>query len=168
MNFIYKECEKCSRIFKGKRSEVNRGNARFCSRKCSAKRPNPNRRNRVKVTCSYCNVIFERTKSKLVGSSSGLYFCSREHKDKAQRIGGISEIQPPHYGTTLTDYKQLALRNYEPICIGCGYDKLPEILEVHHKNHNRKDNTLENLEFLCPNCHQEHHYLTKSGRYTIS
>ena len=30
-------------------------------------------------------------------------------------------------------------------------DKIP--LELHHVNGNHSDNTLENLQFLCPNCH---------------
>ena len=31
--------------------------------------------------------------------------------------------------------------------------KLP--LELHHKNCNHNDNTLENLQILCPNCHAQ-------------
>ncbi|MBX4189597.1 HNH endonuclease [Candidatus Parcubacteria bacterium] len=45
-------------------------------------------------------------------------------------------------------------------CERCTYDK-DEILQVHHKNRNRNDNRLENLELICPNCHYEEHYLNK-------
>lgn len=44
------------------------------------------------------------------------------------------------------------------ICERCGYDKY-EILQVHHKNRNNKENELSNLELICPNCHYEDHYL---------
>ena len=44
------------------------------------------------------------------------------------------------------------------VCERCGYNKV-EILQVHHKNRNNKDNELNNLELICPNCHYEEHYL---------
>lgn len=49
-------------------------------------------------------------------------------------------------------------------CQRCGWDIAP-ILELHHKDRNRKNNTLSNLEFLCPNCHTLEHYLCKDGPY---
>lgn len=46
-------------------------------------------------------------------------------------------------------------------CERCGYSKL-EILHVHHKDRNRNNSDLSNLELICPNCHYEEHYLEKS------
>ncbi len=46
-------------------------------------------------------------------------------------------------------------------CERCGYDKR-EILHVHHKDRDRGNNELNNLELICPNCHYEEHYLEKS------
>ena len=46
-------------------------------------------------------------------------------------------------------------------CEKCNYDKY-QILEVHHKNRNRGNNELKNLELICPNCHAEEHLLEKS------
>ena len=43
-------------------------------------------------------------------------------------------------------------------CERCSYNK-NEILQVHHKNRNKNDNSLENLELICPNCNYEEHYL---------
>lgn len=95
-----------------------------------------------------------------------MYFCCRKHKDQAQRIGGIKAIQPPHYGETLADYRALAFRAYPHECSSCGYSKHPEILEVNHKDCDRKNNSLKNLEILCPNCHAEFHFLTKTAYWS--
>lgn len=46
-------------------------------------------------------------------------------------------------------------------CERCGYNKY-EILQIHHKNRDRKNNNLDNLELICPNCHYEEHFLEKS------
>ena len=46
-------------------------------------------------------------------------------------------------------------------CERCSYDKY-EILHVHHKDKDRSNNNLDNLELICPNCHYEEHYLVKS------
>src|SRR3989338_1620840 len=46
-------------------------------------------------------------------------------------------------------------------CERCGYNKF-EILQVHHKNRDRNNNDLGNLELICPNCHYEEHLLEKS------
>lgn len=43
------------------------------------------------------------------------------------------------------------------VCEKCGYDKY-EILQVHHKDRNKNNNELSNLELICPNCHYEEHY----------
>lgn len=72
-------------------------------------------------------------------------------------IGGIKEIQPPHYGTTKANYRQIAFNSLQNKCNMCGYDKIKEILEVHHIDCNRNNNNIYNLEILCPNCHSEKH-----------
>ena len=44
-------------------------------------------------------------------------------------------------------------------CVHCGLESVWHtnkiVLELHHKNGDFKDNRLENLEFVCPNCHQQ-------------
>ena len=46
-------------------------------------------------------------------------------------------------------------------CERCGFEKY-EILQIHHKDKDRDNNELENLELICPNCHSEEHYMEKS------
>lgn len=43
-----------------------------------------------------------------------------------------------------------------PVCSGCGrstWEGRPMPLELDHTNGDRRDNRLENLRLLCPNCH---------------
>jgi 5-methylcytosine-specific restriction endonuclease McrA len=62
-------------------------------------------------------------------------------------------------------YRITALSVRQKKCEKCGYDKYPEILVVHHKDRNRKNGAKENLELLCPNCHEEEHLLNNDGRF---
>lgn len=47
----------------------------------------------------------------------------------------------------------------ERVCEECGtgelWNRKSITLELHHRNGNRKDNRLENLQILCPNCHSQ-------------
>jgi len=60
-------------------------------------------------------------------------------------------------GTVKQRIKDENLLDYSK-CGECGikeWNKKEIGLELHHKNGNRKDNRLENLIYLCPNCHSQ-------------
>jgi len=50
-------------------------------------------------------------------------------------------------------------------CQRCGYDEVPEVLELHHRDRDRKNNELTNLELLCPTCHSVEHYHARDGQF---
>ncbi len=87
--------------------------------------------------------------------------CSRECSNKNR--AGIK------YGAGRPNDKAKQYRNLKTIlfeergkkCERCGFNKF-EILEIHHKDRDRRHNTLRNLELICPNCHAEEHY-SKNG-----
>ena len=166
MKTISKSCEFCGQPFLAKLSEVKRGYGRYCSRSCSAKHKEAKVRQQRQLNsvCASCNKAFYRSPSKKERSKSGLLFCSRRCKDIAQRIEGLQEIHPSHYKGSFVS-RQLALRQYGTQCSRCGYNRCIGILEVHHKNRDRSDNRLENLEVLCPTCHCEEHFLTGTGKW---
>jgi hypothetical protein len=63
-------------------------------------------------------------------------------------------------------WQRRVVRNwYKNTCCRCGYNLVPEILQVHHKDHNPRNSVVENLELLCPNCHETEHFITKTGRF---
>ena len=107
------------------------------------------------LKCSYCNISFIKNRSSLLNSKSGLYFCCRQHKDKAQELeSNFPEIRPLHYKNGRWSYRKKAFKHYRAKCFSCGYNKNKKILEVHHIDCNRENNKLENLIILCPNCHR--------------
>ena len=170
MKTIKKICAQCNKEFDASLKEHNRGNAKYCSHTCSAIGASRSRTvsHEPNLVCAYCDKPFYRQLSHHSNSKSGLHFCCRDHKDLAQRIeSGFQEIQPPHYGTEATyfHYRKAALKVYEHKCTHCDYDSVLDILEVHHIDLDHNNNTLTNLCILCPTCHQEIHFLTKTGRY---
>ena len=62
---------------------------------------------------------------------------------------------------TSSTYRRKALMHYRKelkeghfnLCVVCGFG-VQSVLEVAHLNQNRKDNSIENLAILCPNCHK--------------
>ena len=113
---------------------------------------------RVELECAFCHKKFLRSKSDLNKSKSGLYFCCKEHKDMAQRLNSGNDfdiLRPQHYGTTLTNYRARAFREYIHKCAVCGWDEDEDILEVHHIDENHQNNDINNLIILCPICHRK-------------
>jgi hypothetical protein len=117
-------------------------------------KPEPN------VECSNCGVHFYKNESKKKSSKSGLFFCSRACKDQAQRIGGIKEIMPDHYGTGRC-YRSICWANHDKECVVCGEKR---IVAVHHYDENHDNNDPKNLIPLCPT---HHCYVHSSHKHLV-
>ena len=102
------------------------------------------------MVCNYCSKEYY-VRSSRAETKTGLHFCCRECKDNAQRIdSNIKEAQLEHYKDGYSTYRERAIKKYGAFCEICNYD---EILDVHHIDKNRKNNKINNLIVLCPNCH---------------
>lgn len=147
---IVKICSFCYRQFKARKSKQL-----YCNRDCSSR----SRFRLVTVHCAFCDASITRPYNKIKAPKSGLNFCNRECKEKAQRIGGLEEIQPSHYKDGTYSYKERAFREQGNVCKICGnegeWQGKPLILDVHHIDGNRKNGDLTNLSVLCPNCHRQ-------------
>ena len=120
--------------------------ARYCSKPCQGDswRGGPP----IAIPCVVCGNIHRRCPS---------------HMDVAKptcslRCRGIAyRSEKP----TTQDYssvrKWMARRGLIKNCERCEYNEHPEILIVHHRDRDRRNNDLTNLEILCPNCHALEH-----------
>lgn len=174
MKTIVKSCQFCKKHFEASLKEHKRGNGLFCSRSCASKftRWKLSKDVQPNCTCAICNASFYRSPSDLKQSKSGIYFCSKKCKGQAQRLGAGFEIMlPSHYGAASgvesKNYRSKALAALEHKCYTCGWQTHPEVLEVHHKDGNSNNHVLENLQILCPTCHDVHHFLSKTGKYSL-
>ena len=138
---IEKECECCGKTFQADTRELNRGNAKFCSRSCGAKM---SRELNHKLVCKHCGKEF-------MSASKNAKYCSDSCKQKNYRTKQKSQSED---GKSLKHYYTV----FEKIpCEICQWDKtsrdLHHILEVA----NGGTNELDNLICVCPNCHREIH-----------
>lgn len=74
---------------------------------------------------------------------SGIHYTGRRLKDKAHSIRVIKK-------------RIMQLRGEQ--CERCDF-AIRQVLVIHHQDRNHFNNSVENLELLCPNCHAKEHYL---------
>lgn len=137
------KCVTCGKRYYRPKKNIGK----YCSLAC---RP----RKSVECVCGYCNETFIRSKSKITNSRSGINFCSRKCKDRAQRYeSGVDGAKPKTYIYSIISYRRRAIRFYGAVCSECGYSDDSRMLDAHHLDGNRKNNAIENLRVLCVWCH---------------
>ncbi len=142
------ECLICKKkIYKRPKEILNNKNRVFCSMSCygiSCRKEKP---------CLVCG--------KPILSGENKKTCSRGCSNK-HRTGIKYKINRPRDKVKdLRALKTRLLNAKGKTCEKCGYD-VYQILEIHHKDRNRNNNELNNLELLCPNCHTTKHYLKRT------
>lgn len=157
LSAYFKPCEVCGKEFK---TTPTSSKQFCCSRECGYKRKT---KNRIKYSCLTClNDIYA-----LKRKSGGRKYCSTSCKIKALAKLTVERFEGKRiYGQWADSkaQKQWFLKTIG-MCQTCQYDKIPEILEVHHIDRNRKNNRFENLTLICPNCHSEEHFRRKDGQF---
>ncbi len=120
-----------------------------------------------KYKCANCKSEVIKLPSQVARSKSGNVFCNRSCSTSFNNQFKTGTNHPNYKnGATASRKRVFEERGY--VCEKCGYCKIPEILQVHHKDRNRQNNENSNLLILCPNCHQEDHFLAKDGRYFLT
>lgn len=141
-------CSVCNKAIYRRPIELERTNGKvYCTQVCFGI---SSRREKSCVVCA-----------KPILSSLHRKTCSRSCAN-THRAGIRYKVGSPR--DKVKDQRSIKLRVIAargPECERCHFKKV-EILHVHHKNRDRTNNSLENLELLCPNCHYTEHYLEKS------
>ncbi len=141
-------CRTCGKRFYVKPNHLKRGWGKYCSRKCLAK---GQLRGRF-VLCHQCGKKIWRAPLQLKHSKSGKFFCSKSCQT-LWRNKIFSGPNHPLWTGGYDKYRKILLRAKVPIvCSRCGYND-ERVLVAHHKDRNRKNPNLKNLEWLCRNCH---------------
>ncbi len=109
-----------------------------------------------------CYGIYCRKESPCVVCGKQI-LASKNKKSCSRSCANINRAGTKYIGRPLKDkvrnHQSLKIRLMNArgkVCERCGYDKY-KILQIHHKNKDRNDNTMGNLELICPNCHYERH-----------
>lgn len=153
------KCEGCGENFECSTRKFNynkkSGFKIFCSSECYTK--NKSEKNSIKTNCANCGKEIIKPKSEFRQSKTGNLYCNRSCSAANNNRLFKKWENHPSYKNGEGQYRNYKLNSVEnPKCERCGFDNIIA-LEVHHKDKNRNNNKLENLEILCCNCHTIHH-----------
>jgi len=144
-----KKCKICGKGFHIKPFHAKKGWGKYCSIECRTKAQFKGRW----VECGYCGKKIWRTPKDFKRSKRNKFFfsvgCHCSWENKNVRYG----INAPNWVSGETAYGDLMRRYNIPYkCVRCGIvDK--RVLVVHHRDGNRRNNKIDNLERICCNCH---------------
>jgi ssDNA-binding Zn-finger/Zn-ribbon topoisomerase 1 len=155
-NGVFLYCETCKKEFyvypsRLKQAESNGCVTRYCSMKCYVKR-------------GEANPFWGKRHSsdsvkKMVAHPNRPRFAPGELNPNFVRFG--KDFTPISASSKFSQRE----RSKAGACERCGFDEV-EILQLHHKDRNRRNNKAENLETLCPNCHFREHFQAQDGMYS--
>ncbi|MBU0613075.1 HNH endonuclease [Patescibacteria group bacterium] len=142
------KCKICSKEFYVKPSHQKLGYGKYCSRDCAAQ----GRRKGKYILCEICGSEVWKMPKHIRNSKSKKYFCSKSCQTKWRNKEFSGTKHPNWKGGEYTYHRVMIKHKIKPICSNCGI-KDKRILVIHHKDHNRKNNEIDNLIWLCRNCH---------------
>ncbi len=154
-------CKLCSNTFNAKPSWIKNGYGKFCSRKCS----HAASRTGKMVNCFVCGIEVYKKPKALKGSASGNFFCTKSCQTK-WRNTEFKGDKHANWKEGLHAYRRIMQQSGTPkICTLCKISDA-RVMAVHHVDKNRKNNTIENLRWVCHNCHHlVHHYPNEQGKF---
>lgn len=151
----YLKCKICKNELYVKPSHQKMGYGKYCSIDCK----HLAQRKGKYVICEVCGKEVWKMPKAIKHSKSGKYFCNKSCQALWRNKFYSGKLHPNWKGGEYVYPKIMKKYNIPPICKKCGIsDK--RVLLIHHLDHNRKNNTIKNLIWLCRNCH----YLIHNGK----
>lgn len=141
-------CGICQKSFNVKLSHQKLGWGKYCSNDC---------RSQAQLLgkffdCYICKKQIYRSISKIKHSKSGNFFCSKTCQT-LWRNTYYSEEKHPNWINGIRSYRNKLLKsNAEQFCLCCNSTDF-RVLIAHHIDHNRENNNISNLVWMCLNCH---------------
>lgn len=145
------KCATCGSLKKIKNCKKREKN--YCSHECFYKSKNPNYGQDRK--CKNCSLEIKMN----IGSKNyNKFYCSKNCQHKHKKLTTIEKIE--NGDTTLSSraYRKYLIDKHGAKCMKCGWSEINPYsgttpIELEHKDGNSENNSLDNLELLCPNCH---------------
>ena len=158
------DCLICRTEFYIKPSHQKKGWGKYCSSSCRAKA----QLNGKYVFCYICNKQIYRSQKDLRSSNSGKFFCGKSCQTIWRNTILFTGENSANWIHGRSVYRKILERtNKDKICALCKANDF-RVLIVHHKDKNRKNNNIDNLVWLCHNCHYlVHHYSDEQNKLKI-
>lgn len=160
---LMKKCRVCGKTFATKRFFVRNGGGKYCSRDCHYEGV----RKGKFIKCFLCLKETYKSPQQIRRSKSRKYFCGKSCQTKWRN----SVFVGPRHANWIhgeSAYKSVLTREGVcPICKRCKKtDK--RVLAVHHVDGDKRNNRVENLVWLCHNCHHLiHHHNDERDKFMV-
>ena len=153
------KCKFCKKDFYTKPSQIKFGFGKYCSKKCQYQ----GRKTGRFINCFICGKESYKQLRHIKSCKSGKFFCSKSCQTIWRNTYFSGKNHPNWKEGKFQDYRDKFIRaGIKPVCKMCGI-KDKRLLVVHHNDHNRQNNSIDNLTWLCLNCH----YLVHSYKEQI-
>ena len=141
-------CDNCGKEFRRKKSQLKLAVKHYCSISCMRM---GSRKGKI-VKCFECKKSIYKSLKDLNLSKSGKYFCGHVCSNKWIGKQQRAELNQNWTGGKASYNTLLKRTDIKRSCLLCDKGN-PVILCVHHIDKDRKNNQINNLVWLCYNCH---------------
>lgn len=160
----YISCTICNNNFYAKPSHIEKGWGKYCSKQCQF----TGQRTGTIFKCYICSKPTYKMVKDQIKSKSGKFFCSKSCQTVWRNSYVYRGEKHGNWNGGTASYRKIMLDSKTPLaCKKCGSTD-SRTLAVHHKDKNRKNNSISNLMWLCHNCHYlVHHYKDEATGFLV-